>query len=338
MNIFEIHEYVDELILKAETKIALLHAKMLKEILATLLQMYEKYGRGDELSYTDLNKYNRLHTILNRIANIATREHKRALSNIKQLREMSYSETYLRKAYVTEVFSSTRMGFDAPSQRVIDAALENPIEHLKLNKVMQQHRAKLIRDLQVTISQSLLRGDGYFAMAKHIEQQVGFSRNKAITVARTEAARAQAIAAEKVDEQAKKYVKLTNLWASALDLRVRKAHQILDGQRADKEGYFHYQGLKSKRPHGWNRADMDINCRCIVISLINGMFPSVRRGKDYKDETYQRKLAARIDKYMGDGLTYAQAFKKADKEIKPPNINTDGYITFERWKEEYVYG
>lgn len=39
------------------------------------------------------------------------------------------------------------------------------------------------------------------------------------------------------------------------------------------------------------------------------------------DDAYKKKLAARIDAYMSDlGLTYEQAFNKARKQVKLPNV------------------
>ena len=80
----------------------------------------------------------------------------------------------------------------------------------------------------------------------------------------------------------------------------------------------------------WHRADMDINCRCIVIHLVN---PTVRRGRDYRDPEYQRKFQETIERYMDEGLTLAQAINKATINVLPPNKVFEGYISFEDWKE-----
>lgn len=55
--------------------------------------------------------------------------------------------------------------------------------------------------------------------------------------------------------------------------------------------------------------------------MVNDKLPEYRRGKDYMDCMYQKKVDARIDAYMEDmGLTYKQVFAKAYKEVKPPGI------------------
>lgn len=336
MDQFEIHAAIEKLIAQAETEVDELLAKRLEIILNDLSQLYSKFVKSDESSYTDLNKYNRLSKELERIAQQLNEDYKKIVKMIEQSNERIYVENYLMLAYLFEVYQSTEMGFSIPSEDVVAVALINPIEFLTLPKILENHRNEIVRKLHIEISQSLLAGEGYLKMAKRIENAVGFSQKKARLVARTEGGRAMALADEAVTEQASKYCKVTKVWMSALDLSVRKAHQILDGQEADKEGYFHYQGMKAQGPHMWNKASMDINCRCVVIFKINDQIPSVRRGRDYRDDRYQVKLANKIDELMADeSLTYAQAVKKAMKSVQPPS-RVIPYVTYGNWKKKLV--
>lgn len=331
MNEIEIKKRVDELIAKADSDIELVFAKMLKEVLQEIHLLYVKYSRdGKEPSYTDLNKYNRLHNMLQRIVETLNEQYREVVVLINNMRKNVYVENYLQQAYLFEVYASTEMGFTIPTNSVIQSALLNPIEFLTLPKVMEQHRNELTRKLQITITQSLIRGDGYWAMTKEIEKAVGFNRNKARLVARTEGGRAMSVSDEKVYDIAKQHANITKMWLSSKDLRVRRSHRKLDTQKADKDGYFHYNGLKAKGPHLWNRADMDIQCRCTTIKLVNGQLPQVMRGRDYTDINYQKKLAERIDLYMEDGDSYAVAFRKANKEVKPPNVVMP-FMSYDEW-------
>ncbi|WP_244311191.1 phage minor head protein [Lysinibacillus tabacifolii] len=235
-------------------------------------------------------------------------------------------------AYLLEQATGEEMGFVLPS---VETALTNPVEFLTLPKVFEAHRNDIIRRLNIEIAQSLQAGESYTEMAYRIEQAMGWTKKKAILVARTEGGRVRSQADLAVEEQASKTVRLTKVWMSSLDTRVRKSHRKLDGQKADKEGYYHYGKWKSKAPRLWGIASMDIQCRCHSIYLVNGKLPEYRRGKDYMDDTYQKKLAARIDAYMEDlGLTYRQAFNKAYKEVNPPSV-TVPFMSFEDWRKQF---
>jgi len=123
---------------------------------------------------------------------------------------------------------------------------------------------------------------------------------------------------------------------SALDLRVRHSHRILDGKETDSEGYFHYKGWKAKGPHLWGVPSMDIQCRCLKITKVNGMLPEYRRGRNYMDPDYQEKLADRIEQYMADdGVTYKQALKQAQREIQPPST-TLPFVSYNDWKKKFA--
>lgn len=329
-NQLDIIERLDELIAQSEREVDELLGKRLKEILASLSNMYNKFVQSDDSSYADLNRYNRLSKELERIAQQLNEDYKQIVKQIEMSQQRIYVEQYLMAAYLFQVYQGTEDGFTLPSEDVIAAALANPIELLRLPKILEVHRNETIRKIQIEISQSLLAGEGYFKMAKRLENAIGISQNKARTVARTEGARAMSIADEAVTEEMRKYADIECVWLATLDTRTRHEHRKLDGQKADSDGYFHFKGMKAKGPTRWGVAKMDINCRCVKIKLIDGQLPAVRRGRDYKDVTYQQRLADRIDKYMEDGYTYAKAYQKADKEVLPPNKVT-AFVTYVDW-------
>lgn len=334
-NQLDIIKRLDELIAQSEREVDELLGKRLKEILATLSNMYSKFVESDESSYTDLNKYNRLAKELERIAQQLNEDYKQIVKQIEMSQQRIYVEQYLMAAYLFQVYQGTEDGFTLPSEDVIAAALANPIELLRLPKILEVHRNETIRKIQIEISQSLLVGEGYFKMAKRLENAIGISQNKARTVARTEGARAMSIADESVTEEMRKYADIECIWLSTLDTRTRHEHRKLDGQKADADGYFHFKGMKAKGPTMWGVAKMDINCRCVKIKLIDGQLPAVRRGRDYKDAMYQKRLTDLIDKYMEDGYTYVKAYQKADKEVLPPNKVTT-FKTYEEWSKNSV--
>jgi len=335
MNQQEINQILDEMEKKAEKDIEVVFNKRLKVILDQMLQMHRKFGKNGEASWTDVNKYNRFNQETKLIAKQLNSDYKAIIKLIRESEERLYIERYLMMAYLLQQSTGEEMGFKIPSIEVIQAAIDNPVEFLSLPKVFEEHRNNIIRRLNIEIAQSLQAGESYTDMAIRIENAMGWTRKKAILVARTEGGRVRSQADIAVEEQASKTARLTKIWMSSLDTRVRKSHRKLDGQKADKDGNFHYGAWNSKAPRLWGIASMDIQCRCHTIYMVNGKLPEYRRGKDYMDDTYQKNLAARIDAYMEDlGLSYNQAFNKAYKEVKPPSV-TVPFMSFVEWRKQF---
>ncbi len=334
MNQQEINKILDELEKKAEKDIEVVFNKRLKAILSQMLEMHRKFGKNGEASWTDVNKYNRFNQEMKMIAKQLNADYKVIIKLIRESEERLYIERYLMMAYLLQQSTGEEMGFKIPSVEVIQAALENPVEFLSIPKIFEAHRNEIIRRLNIEVAQSLQAGESYTDMAVRIENAMGWTRKKAILVARTEGGRLRSQADLAVEEQASKTARLTKIWMSSLDTRVRKSHRKLDGQKADKDGYYHYGTWKSKAPRLWGIASMDIQCRCHTIYMVNGKLPEYRRGKDYMDDTYQKKLAARINAYMEDlGMMYKQAFSKAYKEVKPPSVMVP-FMSFEEWRKK----
>ncbi|OMC86920.1 phage head morphogenesis protein [Viridibacillus sp. FSL H7-0596] len=334
MDQLEINEELDKLMAQTESDIEKLFAKRLKSILAQMSTMYFKLSQnGQEPSWTDVNKYNRFQQEMKRIAQQLDSDYRKLILEITKSHQTLYVEKYLMMAYLFSMSNAEELGFQIPSESMIQTALINPVEYLTLPKIFEFHRRELIRKLNIEIAQSLQQGLGYSDLAYRIQQVMGFSRKKAILVARTEGGRVRSLADLQIEEDIRDKVNLDKAWMSSLDLRVRSSHRKLDGQKADGEGYFHHLGLKAKGPHMWGVANMDIQCRCTVIYLVDGKYPEYRRGRDYMDTGYQRKLASRTEKYMADeGLTYKQALKKAQKELQPPSTVIP-FVTFPDWRE-----
>ncbi|MCM3179741.1 phage minor head protein [Cytobacillus horneckiae] len=337
MNQLEIEEYLDKLAKQTESDIEKVFNRRLKTITNILAEMYVKYadGKGD-ISWTDVNKYQRLTKELERINKELSGAYKEIIKTLQKSTENVYLEGYLRNMYLYEMSTGYSMRVSLPPIEVIKEILKNPIDKLTLPSIFEEHRNQIVRRINIEIAQGIQAGEGYAVIARRLQNTVQFGRHKARTVVRTEAGRARSIAAEKSEEQTSKYAKITGIWMSALDLKVRNSHRILDGKETDEEGYFHYKGYKAKGPHLWGIPSMDISCRCIKLRKVNGLLPEYRRGRDYMDPDYQQKLAERIEKYIGDnGLTYKQALKRAQKEISPPSAVVP-FKSFEEWKKKFT--
>jgi len=336
MNQLEIEEFLDKLAQHAETDVEKVFNRRVRAILNQIAGMYEKYAnKQGEISWTDINRYNRLQKELERIKEELTDTYKEIINVIQESAELIYLEGYMRHVYLYQMSTQSIRKVTLPTIKLIRQILKNPIEELTLPSVLENHRNEIVRRINIEIAQGIQAGEGYASMARRIQNAVKFSSTKAQRVVRTEAGRVRSIAGEEAENYARKFTQITGVWLSALDLRVRRSHRQLDGKETDKDGYFHYRGLKAKGPHLWGVPEMDINCRCVKIRKVNGMIPEYRRGRNYMDPDYQKKLADRIEQYMANNMTYKQALKKAQKEIQPPST-TFQYKMYEEWYKEYV--
>ncbi|WP_419892824.1 phage minor head protein [Oceanobacillus kimchii] len=337
MNQLEIEEYLDKLAQETESDIEEVFNRRLQTILKQLSGMYEKYSDGDgEISWTDVNRYRRLNKELDRINKVLHDGYKEIVQTLQESTENIYLEGYLRHMYLYEMSSGYSMRVTLPTLETIQEILLNPIDKLTLPSTFEEHRNQIIRRINIEISQGIQAGESYAVIARRLQNAVEFSRKKARTVVRTEAGRARSIVAEKAAEKAAQYVDIVGVWMSALDLRVRHSHRVLDGKETDSEGYFHYKAWKAKGPHMWGIPSMDINCRCLKLRKVNGMLPEYRRGRNYMDEGYQQRLTDKIDEFMADKeMTYKQAYKAARREIQPPST-TVPFTSFDDWYKKFA--
>jgi SPP1 gp7 family putative phage head morphogenesis protein len=275
----DLDKFLEKLIVKSESAIDKIYAKRLKQILGEITMMYEKYEVDGALTMAEMSKYGRLAKSMEFIIGELVGTYKESYKLIQTTMEEQYLEAYFRLAYLTEFEAQQSLGFGAISKEVLAASLANPVEFLTLSAIMERNRAQVIYKIQQEITEGLIAGESYAKMAKRLRDRLGIDRRKSQLVARTEAGRAQSVAKEDAYQQAKKKADVQKVWDAALDSRTRKTHQKLDGQKADKDGYFHLGNAKAVGPRLWGIAKEDIQCRCAVRMEVNGRQPEVRRAR-----------------------------------------------------------
>lgn len=337
MNHEEIDKRLDKMIDEAEKELDIIFTKRMQAISAQLALMFKKYGDGATISRTEIYKYNRMQKELAAMAKEIDKDYKAVYASLLVLLQSQYIENYLQSGYIYELTADTPMEYVIPSIETINKVIANPIKELTLSNLMNNHRNEIIRKINIEIAQGIQAGESYSEMATRIEKAVGFSSRKARAVARTEGGRVQTISRLDSAEHAQQHANLVKVWNATLDNHVRTSHRVLDDQKADEKGYFHFRGHKAKGPRLFMVASLDINCRCTILFTVNGELPDLRRARNYEDASYQRKLADRIDKYMEQGKTLKQAEKRAMKEIKPPSVVV-GYQSYQEWKKKLKTG
>ena len=286
VNQNDIDNYIDYLISNAEKEIEILFANRLKVIKQEIADMYEKYQTDDpHVTWTEFNKYNRLNKELTRIGEMLTEDYREVAKTIRQAQQNAYIEKFLMSLYLYEMASQTSMQFDVPTASVINKAIEQPIEFIKLVPTLQKHRDEVLKKIRIHITQGIMSGEGYSKIAKALRDDIGMTKAQSQRVARTEAGRAMSQAGLDSALVAKDNgLDMKKRWSATKDTRTRDTHRHLDGKAVDIDDNFHSSGCVGQAPKlfvGVASAKENINCRCKLLYYFDeDELPTVMRTKE----------------------------------------------------------
>ncbi|PTG09736.1 phage head morphogenesis protein [Staphylococcus chromogenes] len=273
-NQTQIDNRIEQLIAKSEKELEVLFAKRLKVINQELADMFEKYQSDDpHVTWTEFNKYNRLNKELARIGQMLTEDYNQVAKAIKETQHNAYIEKYMMSLYLYEMATQSSMEFDVPTASVINKAIEQPIEFIRLVPTLQKHRNEVLKRIRIHITQGIMSGEGYSKIAKALRDDIGMTKAQSQRVARTEAGRAMSQAgldsAKVVKDNG---FKMKKRWSATKDERTRDTHRHLDGQSVDIDNNFKSSGCVGPAPHlfvGVASARENINCRCKLLYYID---------------------------------------------------------------------
>ncbi|PTK57457.1 phage head morphogenesis protein [Staphylococcus haemolyticus] len=283
----DIDNYINQLIKQAESELEILFSRRLKQIQQEIADMYEKYQTDDpHVTWTEFNKYNRLNKELTRIGEMLTEDYREVAKTIRQAQQNAYIEKFLMSLYLYEMASQTSMQFDVPTASVINNAIEQPIEFIKLAPTLQKHRDEVLKKIRIHITQGIMSGEGYSKIAKALRDDIGMTKAQSQRVARTEAGRAMSQAGLDSAKVAKVngLTGMKKRWLATKDNRTRDTHRHLDGKAIEIDDNFHSSGCIGQAPKlfvGVASAKENINCRCKLLYYFDeDELPTVMRTKD----------------------------------------------------------
>lgn len=141
----------------------------------------------------------------------------------------------------------------------------------KLKESLYSSIGKDITQLKKTIAAEITRGIAtgmmYNDIARNIRNTASIPMRRAKSIARTEAGRVQEQATFDAAKGAKaKGADVVKQWSSFRDGKTRDAHRKLDGQVRELDEPFEVNGKKAMHPHDFGVAELDINCRCTMLT------------------------------------------------------------------------
>ncbi|MCH4376915.1 phage head morphogenesis protein [Staphylococcus haemolyticus] len=283
----DIDNYINQLIKQAESELEILFSRRLKQIQQGIADMFEKYQSDDvHVTWTEFNKYNRLNKELIRIGEMLTEDYRKVAKTIRQTQQNAYIEKFLMSLYLYEMASQTSMQFDVPTASVINKAIEQPIEFIKLVPTLQKYRDEVLKKIRIHITQGIMSGEGYSKIAKALRDDIGMTKAQSQRVARIEAGRAMSQAGLDSAKVAKDngLTGMKKRWLATKDNRTRDTHRHLDGKAIDIDDNFHSSGCIGQAPKlfvGVASAKENIGCRCKLLYYFDeDELPTVMRTKD----------------------------------------------------------
>lgn len=299
----DIESKLDRYIAESETVIQEIFARVLKMILESFTLSYVKYSKEDDshITWTEFNKYNRYNKMLDKMGDMLDDEFKQIKQEIKETQQAVYLDGFMSHMYLIEQTSDIQMSFTLPDDKVIQKALNQPVEKINLDKTLEKHRNKVLERIRVHTSTGLMGGNSYNEIAETIKKDVGMTERQARLVARTEGGRSQSQAQVDAEDVAKENgARIKGYWDATLDSRTRPSHAHHDGMEEDENGNFTVGLSTGKAPRlliGVDSAKQNINCRCKKLYTVNGMRPQIRASRDKNNKTKQIPYVTYMDWY-----------------------------------------
>lgn len=259
------------------------YSKALKEIRKALALAYEKHGTKGKLEYFEMAKYNRLANLEKQISEeIRKLTGKNAMTLKKGIAE-GFEESFYRTAFALETTVEAKLGFGLLDPKVIEAAVNNPLDRIGWKDRHKDNQAQLVKQLKQEIAQGLIQGKSYQEMAKSVKSRMEIGASKTQRIIQTETHRVQQDGRLQSLQQAyKKGVDMVKVWTSSLDGDTRDSHQDLDGVKVAMDEDFEGEFGSGPAPGQLGDPREDINCRCSVRAEIKGYSPEVRKARNSK--------------------------------------------------------
>lgn len=263
-------------------------------------------GVDESRRYAVAVQYNRLDNLIRAVNSEYMRVARLVSQNANHASLVSISNLYYRQLYVSNFAPGASGLFTVLSPAVIEASVYGttkvwdelkraakeriartagsvdeylPKSGTLIRELTRKRRAGVLSDLETAIRQGIIQGTGFRKTARRVRDILGTDLNNALRIVRTESHRnmlagnfamTQSARAEGLD--ARRQI------VSVRDDRARPQSITVNRQMEDDEGYFIYPGgVKVRYPGNSGVARWDINDRESVITIIDGVEPTVER-------------------------------------------------------------
>ena len=281
-----------------------------KEVESQLAASYAKFlsGVDPDNYYSEMIKFQRLQKLQKSIADTMGDAFKVSNSATLEGEKLAMSNAYYRNVYQYQWFSN--MNFIPMDEQLlllsatgnlniwkdiqnkaiakISAPLINYIPQTgTLSELLVKNNTETLEALRIAINNGFIQKKPFREVAKDIDKVFygpkgnGGVTYNALNIARTEGGRTLSLGyLQSTDQATAQGVEMEKEWDATLDNRTRQSHSVADGQRVGVKENFTVQGESLPAPRVGGSPSNVINCRCTAINIIDGVGPSIRRGRN----------------------------------------------------------
>lgn len=252
----------------------------LTSIYGEMKKIYDKYAINGKLTRAEMTKYNKYSTMEKQILSKLDPALKSNVKTIQKLLPSQFNESFFHYAWAIDNATGLRLSWGNVNTKSYLSAFDitNP-KNIELAEALKNYGPTAKKRIRSALLNGLSLGKSYDDMARDLKKAVNKIYSSAITIVRTEGQRAlntgQFIAYQRAEENG---IIGNDVWSSTKDIKTRADHRNANGQKRDKDGYFHVGREKALYPLDPNlSAENSINCRCTIRKEIEGYEPILMR-------------------------------------------------------------
>lgn len=254
----------------------------LKQLKLEIKQYIDAY---DSLSFSQMLQVERQLQVATQINDIINEMGGKEERLLRSFISDEGTQGYFGTFYTLEGAENIQLNFAMLPESYIEELVNTPVAGKRLSTRLYTNQSQLAQEATNALLQGAFRGEGYAKVAKRVGELTEANYKQALRIARTEGKRVSSQGQQRSLENAKKIgVNVKKKWLSTLDKKTRHTHQSLDGKVVEVEEYFTSDsGAKALQPGTFQKASEDINCRCTVVSVVNGISPDLRKDNETKE-------------------------------------------------------
>jgi len=329
------------------------YLKAYADIRSQVNVLYEKMKFKPDL-YT-ASQYGRLKNIEMQIASILKQTGKKMNGNTESFIKEQFAERYYEAGYALESSLQMHLRFGLLNPKVITASVINPYDRIGWKKRTDMTNEQLNNIVRQSLTDSIIKGESYQTATAIIKSKIGqVVSNNIMRIVRTEGQRAMNWGNLTALSQAQTYareagIEFLKVWSATIDKRTRDSHRSMDGRHEEKTpegGFILPSGVWTQAPSMSGVAEEDINCRCTLISQVDGMTPKFRRVRDEKgksqvipNQSYHQYFNARVKTQTSPiSKPVTLKTKPAKPKAKPkPITDADKFVKDSVFKEDFYH-